>query len=190
MKVDITKIPGYETMTAEEKVAALEAFEVANDESAEIKKLKDMLSTRNSEVADFKRKWRDTLDEAQKAELERKEANDKLIEELNTLRTEKKIKEYETSFLGTGYSAELAAASAKAMVEGDTATVFANLAQFVADQKKLMEANALNHQPTLTSGSSVTAKDTITKAQFDSMSYLELVKLKNENPELYAEFSK
>ena len=48
MKIDTTTIEGYADMTAEQKLAALEAFEY-EDNSAEIEKLKKNLSKANSE---------------------------------------------------------------------------------------------------------------------------------------------
>ena len=53
MKIDLTKIEGYENMTAEEKIAALEGFDVQQDYTGYVRK--DLLDKANSEAADYKR---------------------------------------------------------------------------------------------------------------------------------------
>ena len=49
-KIDTTKIEGYAGMTAERKLAALEAFELPDNNSAELERLKNAVSKANSEA--------------------------------------------------------------------------------------------------------------------------------------------
>ena len=59
MKVDTSKINGYSEMSAEEKLAALESFEIeVPNGDGEIEKLKAALSKSNSEAAEYKRQLR------------------------------------------------------------------------------------------------------------------------------------
>ena len=153
-KIDVSKIEGYESMSAEEKLAALEAYEFeqtapATDSEA---KLKEALSRANGDAAEWKRKYRATLDDAKRAEEERAERDKARDEELETLRKERTISKLEAQYLAVGYSAELAASTAKAQAEGDTATVIKNQVQFIEDTKKKLEAEALGKQPTITPG--------------------------------------
>ena len=76
-----------------------------------------------------------------------------------TLRREREISRFEAQYLAAGYSAELAAASAKAQAEGDTATVLANQLKFIEETKKALEAAALGKQPDLSHGEPPKGKD-------------------------------
>ena len=153
-KIDVTKIEGYESMSAEEKLADLEAYEFeapapATDAES---KLKEALSRANGDAAEWKRKYRATLDDAKRAEEERAEENKKRDEELEQLRKERAVSKLEAQYLAVGYSAELASATAKAQADGDTATVLANQMKFIEETKKNLEAAALGKQPPITPG--------------------------------------
>ena len=75
-KIDITKIEGYDKMTPEEKLAALEAFEY-EDNFSELEKYKNAASKANSEAAEWRKKHNALLSE----EEQKKQANE---EELTT----------------------------------------------------------------------------------------------------------
>lgn len=153
-KIDVSKIDGYDAMSAEEKLAALEAyeFEVPAPSNDNETKLKEALSRANGDAAEWKRKYRATLDDAKRAEEERAERDKARDEELEVLRKERTISKLEAQYLAVGYSAELAASTAKAQAEGDTATVLSNQVQFIEDTKKKLEAEALGKQPPITPG--------------------------------------
>ena len=153
-KIDVTKIEGYSEMSAEDKLAALEAYEFevpapATDAEA---KLKEALSRANASASEWKQKYRATLDDAKRAEEERAEENKKRDEELEQLRKERAVSKLEAQYLAVGYSAELASATAKAQADGDTATVLANQMKFIEETKKNLEAAALGKQPPITPG--------------------------------------
>ena len=139
---------------AQEKLAALEAYEFEEPAPATDaeSKLKEALSRANGDAAEWKRKYRATLDDAKRAEEERAERDKARDEELETLRKERAISRLEAQYLAAGYSSELASASAKAQAEGDTATVLANQMKFIEETKTKLEAAALGKQPTITPG--------------------------------------
>ena len=66
MKVDVSKIAGFDEMSAEDKVKAVLEYEFdepkAPDTSAEINRLKAALSKANSESAEWKRALRAAID--------------------------------------------------------------------------------------------------------------------------------
>lgn len=145
-KIDVSKIEGYENMTLDEKVAALEAAEY-EDFSADVEKYKNAASKANSEAAEWRRKHNALLTEDE----QKKQAND---EELNTLRQkvadmEKKelITGHKTKFLSMGYDEALADATAKAMVDGDTEVVFTNHKKFLEAHDKSIRAELLGDTP-------------------------------------------
>lgn len=160
MKIDVNTIPGYAEMSAEEKLAALEAFEFeppAQKDSEESTKLKSALSKANSEAAEYKRLLREKQTEEERKEAERKEREAKVEEELNTLRRDKTVSGYVANCLALGYDKELANQAAEAMADGDAAKIFECQQKFLEAKQKEIEANALNKQPSLTPGAPPTA---------------------------------
>ena len=160
MKIDTAKITGYAEMSAEEKLKALEEyeFETPKPNSDESEKLKAALSKANSEAAEWKRQFREKQTEQERAEAERAEREKAVEEELHKLRRDKAVSGYVAQCLALGYDKDLALRAAEAMADGDAASILACQQDFLESKKKEYEANALNKQPTLTSGSPPTAK--------------------------------
>lgn len=119
-------------MTVEELTEALKNVEMPKDQSSEIDNLKKRISEVNSEAAEWKNKYRSTLDESTKKQQEAEEQAKKDREELNNLRKITAIAGYKASYLAMGYSEELAADTANALFEGNNEKLFEN-------QKKHME---------------------------------------------------
>lgn len=183
MKIDVTKIEGYENMTAEEKLAALENFDIEekpNDES----KWKSALDKATAEAAKYKKELREKQTESERLEAERAEKDKAREEMLASLMKEKALAEQKSNFLKVGYSEELADNSAKAIVDGDYKTVFANLGTFISERDKKKEAELLDKTKRPNGGSGTS---TVTKEQFDKMSFSERNNLYNDNPDLYHE---
>ena len=117
MRVDVSKIDGYEAMSVEDKLKALEGYEFeapkATDDG-EVKKLKEALSKSNSEAASYKRQLHEKMTADEQKEAERKEREQQIDEELASLRKDKAIATLETTYLAAGYPADLAAAIGEA----------------------------------------------------------------------------
>ena len=160
MKIDTTRIEGYADMTAEEKLKALEEFEieVPKDNSDEVTKLKTALSNANSQAAEWKRQFREKQTEAERAEAERAEREKAVEDELRTLRRDKTVSGYVAQCLALGYDKDLALRAAEAMADNDAATIMACQQDFLEAKQKEMEAAALGKQPTLSVGAPPTAK--------------------------------
>lgn len=160
MKIDTTKIAGFDEMTAEDKLNALLGYEFEEPkEPDDVAKLKNALSKANSDAAEWKRQFREKQTEAERAEAERKEHEAAVEEELRTLRRDKTVGGYVAQCLALGYDKDLALRAAEAMADGDAAAVLSCQQDFIEAKKKELEATALNKQPGLTSGSPPTAKD-------------------------------
>lgn len=160
MKIDTSKITGYAEMSAEDKLKALEEFEIETpkEETNEAKNLKEALSRANAEAAEWKRQFRAKQTEQERAEAERAEREKAVEEELRGLRRDKTVSGYVANCLALGYDKDLALRAAEAMADNDAATIFACQQDFLEAKKKEYEAAALNKQPTITSGSPPTAK--------------------------------
>ena len=159
-KIDTTKIEGYESMSAEEKIAALESYEVDDaSDNTEIEKYKKLLTKANTEAADYKRKLNEKLSEQERAEAERAEAEKATQEELKQLRAEKRVSVYTTKLVEAGYDTATAKTMANSLPEGLGEDYFTSQKTFLENKTKEIEANALKKQPPLTGGKPVDAQD-------------------------------
>ena len=146
MNIDVSTIPGYAEMTAEEKVTALEGYSFEPN-NAETDKLKQAVSKANAEAAEWKRKHNALLSDDEKKRQESQEAFEKMEQELNALRKEKVIAEHKAKFLSLGYGEELAVETASALAEGDMTKVFTNMAAFQETHDKAVLAKNLQSTP-------------------------------------------
>ena len=180
MKIDTSKITGYAEMTAEDKLKALEEYEIETpkDNGDEVTKLKTALSKANSDAAEWKRQFREKQTEQERAEAERAEHEKAVEDELRTLRRDKTVSGYLAQCLALGYDKELALRAAEAMADNDAAAIMACQQDFLEAKKKELEAAALNKQPTLTPGTPATAKQAEVEAQNKIRSYMGLPPIK------------
>lgn len=150
-KIDTSKIPGYAEMSAEDKLKALEAFEY-EDNAAELEKQKAAVSKANSEAAEWKRKHNALLTEEERKKQEDAESLSKMQKELDELRKDKTVSEFKAKLIAQGYDETLAADTALAMADGDTAKVFANQSKFLEDYAKKVKADAMKKTPKPSAG--------------------------------------
>lgn len=145
-KIDVTKIEGYDKMTPEQKLAALEAFDY-EDNASELERYKNAASKANSEAAEWKKKHNALLSEDEKKKQEDAESFSQMQKELDDLRKDKTVSQYTAKFIAQGYSETLASETAQALADGDTAKVFANNQKFLEDYAKNVKADALKKTP-------------------------------------------
>ena len=187
MKINTKKIEGYENMSLEEKLAALEGYEMEGpDYSGYIKK--ETFDKTASELADLKKKTRQAMDESDRVKLEQEEMMNSLQARVKELEGEKQISEYKAALTGLGYDAKKAAEAAQAMSMGDMQKVFAIQKSFLEDREQAIKTELLKSTPTPPGGGVGGAS--VTKEQFNNMGYSERAQLFNDNPELYAELNK
>lgn len=145
-KIDVSKIEGYADMTPEQKIAALEAFETADpDYTGWVKK--DVFDKTASELAAKKKELNAKLSEDEQAKQKEQEERDKLQNAYNELLRENQISKFKAELLGMGYEDKLAADTAQAMADGDTAKVFANQKKQMEIVQKNARAEALKNTP-------------------------------------------
>ncbi len=181
-KIDITQIEGYENMTPEEKVTALEGFEY-NDNSAEVERYKNAVSKANGEAAEWKRKHNALLsDDQQKKQKDEEELNN-LRSEVAELREDKLRSGHKVKLLALGYDEALATETAEAMVKGDTDKVFANQQKFLEAHDKNYRAELLKNSPRPPAGGN--GGEPMTKEKLRAMNALDRHKFSQEHPEEY-----
>ena len=186
--IDTSKIEGYEEMTPEDKVKALESFNLPDpDYSGYIKK--DTFDKTASELAQVKKDLKARMTEEEVKAQAAAEELEKYKTEAEALRREKNIANNKAQFISAGFDEALAQETAEALENGDFATVFKNQKTVIENVKKIAKGEAMAQTPT-PAGKADEGGKTITKEQFNSMSMAERTELYKTNRELYDELSK
>ena len=181
-KVDITKIEGYEGMTPEEKIKALEAYEIEDvqpDYSGYVKK--DVFDKTASELAGVKKQLKEKMtdDEAAKQK-EREELQSKYEKLLH----DSEVSKNKAKLLALGYEEKLADDTAEAMVTGDLEKVMANQKKHLEAVEKKVRAEALKDTPKPTGDGD---PKTMTLEKLRGMTPSERYTYSQEHPEEYKE---
>lgn len=145
-KIDVSKIEGYAEMSAEDKLKALEAFDIPDPDYSGyvVKKLFDKTA---SELAEKKKELRDKLSEDEAAKLKEKEERDELEEKYNKLLHESAVSKNKAKLVALGYEESLADETAEAMADGNLEKVFANQKKHLTSFEKRIRAEALKDTP-------------------------------------------
>jgi hypothetical protein len=143
----------HEGMTEDEISTALESAKVGVSNGSEINNLRQALSKANSEAADYKKQLRSRQTAEEAAAAEQKTLMDQLAQENKDLKRSIAISDKTAQLLGIGYGAELASATALAMIDGDLDTVIKNQSQFLEAQKQNILADRMKNTPRPVSGS-------------------------------------
>lgn len=169
--MDTTKIEGYETMTPEQKIAALEQYEPPKETKPatdELERLKAALTKANSEAAEYKRQLRAKQSDDEARQASEQEEKERILQQLEEFRKKDAISGHKSAYMALGYDEQTAAENAKALFDGDFKTVFTNHKKHIEQIKKEAEAAFISRQPGLTAGNTVTAKD-MEKAKDDEL---------------------
>lgn len=158
MKVDTSKIPGFDGMTAEQKAAisALE-FPDAPDYSGYVKK--ELYDKAASDVAAWKKKHNDLLSEEERKKQEREEQYASLSAEVEALRREKTVSDYKAKLIAQGYAEALAGETAVALADGKMDKVFANQQAFITSLTEDLKKEMLKSTPRVPAGVGMSTND-------------------------------
>lgn len=191
-KIDTSAIEGYESMSAEEKLAALESYEYS-DNSDELSKYKNAVSKANSEAAEYKRQLKDANSKIQQAEEKGKEGQteaEKQIAEmkkqLDAMKRDKSVSDYTSRLVSNGFESDMASKAATALVDHDADSFFDSLSKFVDEHDKKVRAEIAQHSIAPKAGPKDSGGDSgMTKKKLLSMSLLEQNKFSIEHPDEY-----
>ena len=122
------------------------------DLQAKLEKQKKALDNAASDAADWKKKYNSTLTEAQQKENARAEEEKRLRMENEVLKRDKVIGAYSNRALSLGYDADLAAATAEAMANGDMSAVFDGIGQLIEAVKTKTVTENYAKQASLSTG--------------------------------------
>lgn len=181
MKIDTSKISGYDDMSAEEKLAALEAYEIDDpDYTGYVKK--DVFDKTASELAQKKKELNARLTDEEKAREESETKQKELEEKYEALLRESQVSKQKAKLIALGYDESLADDSAQALVEGDLDKVIENASKFKKSFEKQLRAEILKDTPKPTgSGGS----DVMTLDKFRKMGAADRAKYAQAHPEDY-----
>lgn len=176
MKIDIEN---YESMTPEEKIAALEA------NFSSVAQIKATADRNASEAADYKKKLRERMSEDEAKAAKEAEERATLLARVEQLEQEKAITTYANAYLAMGYDEKLAKSSAEALAKGDMDAVFKIQKTHAENREKALRTELLKATPTPAPGKTEVGK---TKEEFSRMTLAEKAKFAEEHPDEYKEF--
>ena len=182
-KIDVTAIEGYSNMTAEQKVAALEALSLPDpDYSGYVPK--SQFDKASSELAAKKRELAERMSAEEQAQLAAREAQEDLQNKYTALLRETTIAKHKARLLGLGYEEKLAEDTAQAIADGDVDKVFTNQKLHQEAFEKTIRSAVLADTPRpVPDGSS----NAMTHEKFRKLPPLERRKFAEEHPDEYRE---
>lgn len=181
-KQQLEKLLGITLEEGKDTYTDDEAFELINKKHTELTsdltKHKNLLSTRNSEIAEYKRKEQEKLSDDEKLKLHYEELEKENAGYKRTIAKSNKVNEY----LGIGYPKELAEKIAEAELDGKSTVELHK--QFLTSREESIKAELLkgNNKPETKTDTKTYDVDWFKKA-----SLTELSELHEKNPTLYAE---
>lgn len=182
-KIDVTQIEGYAEMSAEDKLKALEGFDIPDpDYSGYVKK--DVFDKTASELAGVKKQLKDKMTDDEAAKQKEQEEREELQSKYDKLLRESEISKHKAKLLGLDYDEKLADETAEAMADGDMEKVFANQKKHLDSVEKRVRADALKDTPKPTPDGD---SKTMTLDKFRKLSPAERAAFFEEHPEEYKE---
>ena len=184
-KIDISKIDGYADMTPEEKIKALEAYEIEDvqpDYSGYVKK--DVFDKTASELAGVKKQLKEKMTDDEAAKQKEQEEREELQSKYEKLLHDSEVSKNKAKLLALGYEEKLADDTAEAMVTGDLEKVMANQKKHLEAVEKKVRAEALKDTPKPTGDGD---SKTMTLEKLRGMTPSERYTYSQEHPEEYKE---
>lgn len=160
--------------------AELERLKVENG------KLKNAQSNASADASKYKKQLQERMSEQERAETETKELIAQLRADNERMKREQEVAVRTAAYVGVGFD-EIAAKKAAESYGSNHDDFMEALKTFLTAHDKALKAEALRATPRPGVGG---VEPTITKDQFDKMTYSERVKIFEEQPELYKEFTK
>ena len=182
-KIDVTQIKGYAEMSAEDKLKALEGFEIPDpDYTGYVKK--EVFDKTASELAGAKKQLKEKMTEDELKKQKEQEEREELQSKYDKLLRESEIAKNKAKLIGLGYDEKLADETAEAMLDGDLDKVFTNQKKHLDSVEKRVRADALKDTPKPTPDGD---SKTMTLEKFRKLSPAERHAFYEEHPEEYKE---
>jgi hypothetical protein len=188
INTNVTETTGVEPKADEPKADTKTAEEMYAELLAENKRMKKAVDKATADASDWKKKFLATQSESEKLSMEKAERDAALKEELEMLRKESAINKFAKSFMGCGYSEDMAVKAAEAQYSGDTDELFRLQKLHSENMAKQIRADIIKSMPVPATGNDDDVH--ITQEQFDNMSYREQLELFEKHPTVYEKLTK
>lgn len=187
MRIDVAQITDYDSLSLEEKVAALENFEYDDHSEAveSLGKYKDATDKATKEAAEYKKQLKALQDQQKTGNSKADDTIAQLQKQVEELTRQNTIASYTAQFTALGYDAELAADTAIATADGNVAKVFENQRKFLEAHDKDIKADILKQTPKPGQGGTGKPAPAMTLEKFKKLSQAERMKFAMEYPEEY-----
>ena len=184
---NVTETTGVEPKADEPKADTKTAEEMYAELLAENKRMKKAVDKATADASDWKKKFLATQSESEKLSMEKAERDAALKEELEMLRKESAINKFAKSFMGCGYSEDMAVKAAEAQYSGDTDELFRIQKLHNDNMAKQIRADIMKSMPVPATGNDDSVH--ITQEQFDKMSLAEQTDLFEKHPSVYKQLA-
>lgn len=176
-----------EDMTVEDINKALAEIKLPADRTDELAKLKKAIDNATKDASEWKKKYNDTLSEADKQKAEEEEKRKELEANYNALLKRTQVADYTSKYLALGYSAERANKCAVALSEGNFDDLFTFAGEHIKEIEQTIKTKLMDSAPK-PKGSEGGTK-LMSKAEFYKLSTAERMKFANEHPEEYKQIN-
>lgn len=149
----------------------------------EMAKLRRQLDKTSSEAADYRKKWKESLTETERASQEKAEAEAARQAEFDDMKRRLAINDLVSEYMDREFPRDIATKIATARYDGDNDTVNAIEKQMDEAKRRKWEADFLKSRPDINAGTGTAP--TLSKEDFDKMTLMEKSKLKRENEAEY-----
>lgn len=146
-KIDTTTISGFESMTSDQKLAALLDMDIPERVDMSGFVTKAQFDKTASELAEAKRSLKSKMTEDEVARAETERVHKETQEKYEALLKESTITKYKAKYMAQGYDEKLAEETAAALYNGETDKVFANGEKFKAAVEQKTKADVLKNTP-------------------------------------------
>lgn len=143
----------------EQTAPARSAEDELKEVKAQLAKANALISKANSENAEWKRKYRDTLSEQEKKEADIAETNRLRDEKLAQYEEYFRINQYKDKIIAAGFDPDSASVMAQGLPEGIPDSYFDTLKASMERQKQALAASAIANQKGLSVGLPPTTSD-------------------------------
>ena len=139
------------------RIAALEAEKQSFEQSNANQK--KAINEACTDAAEWKRKYRATLDEAERAKQEQADRVAEMEAKIATYEAERRTSSYFAKLVDAGYDTDTAKVMASGLPDGVTDAFFTAHKAFLENKTKELKAQAINAQPSLPTGAPLTTAD-------------------------------
>ena len=160
-QAEAPKEPTLEELKA--MVTKLEAEKRAAEANSE--KQKRAINNASSDAAEWKRKYRETLDENTRKEQEQAEKFAEMQAKIDTYEAERRESIYFTKLVDAGYDTDTAKLMASGLPDNIADSFFDAQKAFLESKTKAIKTQIINSQPNLPAGTPLGAQDALKAAE-------------------------